>query len=78
MTMTMDELKAAAAAIAEELKSAGEALTPDQRRRFIDVRAALIHRGIYDPILGRFDSYTSPRASVGEVAEQLATLAATL
>ena len=78
MTMTMDELKANAAAIAEAMKSAGEALSPELRARFIDVRAALIHRGIFDPVLGRFDSYTAPRASVAEVAAQLATVAESL
>lgn len=76
--MTNEELKSAAAAVAGELQSAGETLTPALRQRFIDLRAALFHRGIYDPVLGRFDSYTSPRATNAEIATQLATLAESL
>jgi hypothetical protein len=72
------ELKTIAATVAEEMKRAGEVLTPDLRESFIDVRAALFQRGIYDPVLVRFDSATAPRATVAEVAEQLATVAASL
>ena len=61
-------------AIADEMKSAGETLTPELRQKFIDARAELFRRGIYDPVLVRFDSYTAPKASVAEVAEQLAKL----
>jgi len=42
------------------------------------VRAELFQRGIYDPVLVRFDSYTAPKASVSEVAEQLASVATNL
>ncbi len=66
-----------AAAVAEEMKGAS-AVSGDLRERFINVRAALFQRGIYDPVLVRFDSATAPRASTAEIAEQLATVAASL
>lgn len=72
------DLKANAAAVAAELKAAGDAITPELRQKFIEVRAELFQRGIYDPVLVRFDSYTAPKASVSEVAEQLATVAESL
>jgi len=71
------ELKTLAATVAEEMKSAS-AVSPDLRQRFIEVRAALFQRGIYDPVLVRFDSATAPAASLPEIAEQLATVAASL
>lgn len=77
ITIPLDELTALAASIAEEMKRA-TAITPDLRKRFIDVRAALFQRGIYDPVLVRFDSATAPQASVPEIAEELATVAASL
>jgi hypothetical protein len=42
------------------------------------VRAALFQRGIYDPILVRFDTATVPKASVDEVAEELEKVAMSL
>jgi hypothetical protein len=42
------------------------------------VRAHLFARGIYDPVLVRFDSATVPKAQVGEIAEQLAMVGAAL
>jgi len=65
-------------AIAEEMKAAGDSLSPELRQKFIAARAELYQRGIYDPVLVRFDSYTAPKASVAEVAEQLATVAESL
>ena len=53
-------------------------MSPQLREQFINVRAALFQRGIYDPVLVRFDSYTVSKASVEEIAEQLATVAASL
>ena len=74
----LEVLKEKAAAVAEEMKAAENALSNDLRARFIDVRAALFQRGIYDPVLVRFDSATAPKASVAEVGEQLATVAQSL
>lgn len=76
IAMPLDVLKTMAAETAEELKSG--AMTPQLRERFIEVRAALFQRGIYDPVLVRFDSSTAPKASLEEIAEQLATVAASL
>lgn len=73
--MTQDELKAAAAKVANDMRGAQEPLSAALRKQFIDVRAALFARGIYDPVLVRFDSATAPRASVQEIAEQLASVA---
>ena len=72
--MTHEDLKNVAATVAEELKTA-ETVSPELRERFINVRAELFQRGIYDPVLVRFDSATAPRASYSEVAEQLGTVA---
>lgn len=72
----LDRLKDMAAAVAEELGSGD--LTPALRERFINVRATLFQRGIYDPVLVRFDSATAPRASKDEIAAQLAKVAQSL
>lgn len=73
----VEELRTLAAAVAEELKGAA-AVTPELRERFINVRAVLFQRGIYDPVLVRFDSATAPPAPAQEIGEQLATVAASL
>jgi len=75
-TMTLAALKTEAAAVAEAMQS--RELDPALRTRFIAVRAALFQRGIFDPVLVRFDSATAPRASAREIAEQLATVATNL
>jgi hypothetical protein len=74
----VNDLKSLATAVAEELKSAPTPAPELLRARFIDIRTTLFQRGIYDPVLVRFDSATAPRASNEEVAEQLATVAAGL
>ena len=48
------------------------------REGFIDVRAALFQRGIYDPVLVRFDTATVTQASTQQIAEQLAVVAESL
>jgi len=68
----MEDFGAKAAAIAEELRHAGDVVTPELRARFIELRSEMFQRGIFDPVLVRFDSATAPRASVREIAEQLA------
>lgn len=73
-----EDLKELAALVAEELKGSPEPLPADVRERFINVRAALVQCGIYDPVLVRFDTISAPRASVREIAEQLATVAGAL
>ena len=71
----MDDFGTKAAAIAEELKRAGESISAELRARLIELRAEMFQRGIYDPVLVRFDSATAPRASVAEIAEQFAKYA---
>ncbi|HEY0158506.1 MAG TPA: hypothetical protein VGF28_14580 [Thermoanaerobaculia bacterium] len=71
----ISDLKVMAAEVAEELRSAGTPVTGPLRAHFITVRANLFQRGIYDPVLVRFDSATAPRATTEEVAEQLAAVA---
>jgi hypothetical protein len=73
--MTIDELKAEAAEVARGLAGAGEALPNDLRKRFIAVRAELFQRGVFDPLLARFDTATVPRASTAEIANELKLLA---
>jgi hypothetical protein len=90
---SLDELRTSAGAVAEALEAlpnAAEGAKPtgggsrhrsipeDLRKRFIDVRAALFQRGIYDPVLVRFDTASAPQATTGEIAAQLATIAASL
>ncbi len=76
IALPLEEVQSMAKAVAAEMKSApGGALPLALRRKFIDVRAALFQRGIYDPILVRFDSATSPPASLAEVAAELESVA---
>jgi hypothetical protein len=77
ITIPLDELKHQAAAIAAQLQ-ASDTVSPELRAQFIRVRAALFQRGIYDPMLVRFDSATAPRATPAEIGAQLATVAASL
>jgi hypothetical protein len=77
--LSIDEVKTMAAAIASEMQAAGDGAMPlGLRDRFINVRAALFQRGIYDPVLVRFDSATAPPASIAEVASQLRSVAEAL
>ena len=92
IAIPLEQLKAQAAAVAAELKTVSATAAPaatgggsrhrglpeDLRGRFIDVRAALFQRGIYDPVLVRFDTATGTQASTQEIAEQLETVAAAL
>lgn len=76
--MPLEQVKAAATSVSEQLKSAADPLTPALRKSFVDVRAALFQRGVFDPILVRFDSATVARASVAEIAEELGRVATSL
>ena len=75
--MTIEEFRAVVARLAEEMRRASD-LSADQRRRFIAVRAELSQRGVFDPILARFDTVTVTRASTQEVANELAAIAASV
>jgi hypothetical protein len=84
--MTLKELAAATAdalqavAPSEPVANTGggsrhRALPEDLRQQFIDVRAALFARGIYDPVLVRFDTATVAQAPTSEIGERLAAVA---
>lgn len=69
-----------AAASSEPIANTGggsrhRGLPEDLRQRFIDVRAALFARGVYDPLLVRFDTASVPQAPTNEIAERLAAVA---
>jgi hypothetical protein len=92
--MSRDQLKQTARQVAEELEAAAASAPPpppgsgggsihrglpeDLRKRFIDVRAVLFQRGIFDPVLARFDTATVPQASTQEIAAELARVADSL
>lgn len=77
--MPVAEIKTMAASVAQQMKSTAPGAIPkDLRARFIMVRAALFQRGIFDPVLVRFDSATVAQASPAEVADQLTRVAAAL
>jgi hypothetical protein len=91
---SLEELRALATAVSQEMLSASDseaeaitgtgggsrqrALPGELRVRFIAVRAALFQRGVYDPVLVRFDTATVPQASTRQIAEELAKLAESL
>lgn len=58
--------------------SAHRKLPESVRKTFIDLRGALFERGIYDPVLVRFDTATAPQAETQKVAEQLAAIGESL
>ena len=70
--MTMDEVTEIAAAFESN------AVTSEVRKRFIAVRTELFQRGIFDPILARFDTATVTKASAQEIAAQLRAIAESL
>jgi hypothetical protein len=77
--MTIPEIKQLAGQVAAEMKRIGSGPLPkDLRRHFIEVRSALFQRGVFDPVLVRFDSITAPPASPAEIGEELAKIASTL
>ena len=58
----------------------GESPTPPKelRARFVAIRAELFQRGIFDPILVRFDTATVTQASPREIADELTLVASNL
>lgn len=54
------------------------ALPEDLRQRFINVRTALVERGIFDQVLARFDTAAAPQETTLEIADELAKVASTL
>ena len=78
IAIPLERLKEMALAVCEDMKSAAAHVPPEVRERFINVRAALFQRGIYDPVLVRFDSATVAQASTQEIAAQLRIVAEAL
>jgi hypothetical protein len=80
--MTIEDLKTAAANVAREIRETGAAtnreLPKELRALFLAIRAELFQRGIFDPILTRFDSATVPQASPKEIADELNLLVSNL
>jgi len=92
-TMSLAQLKTTAVEVAAQMNglsgadatpgatgggSAHRGLPGDVHRRFIEVRSALIARGIFDPVLIRFDTATAPQASTAAIAQQLRAVAEAL
>jgi len=75
--MTIEQLKAAAADVAAALRES-DTPTKQLRDQFIAVRSELFRRGIFDPVLVRFDTITVSRASNQDIADQLAAIAESL
>lgn len=48
------------------------------RLRFLSLRSALFQRGVFDPVLVRFDTATGTQASNAEIADQLKAVASSL
>lgn len=73
-------LKERAEAVAASLRHAAQlpSLDPLLRAELIETRRELYTRGIYDPVLGSFDSVTVQHADLNTIAERLAAIAQTL
>ena len=74
--MAIEDLKAAAANVARELREGNQ--SKELRARFVAIRAELFQRGIFDPVLVRFDSATVPPITPAEAAVELAKVAEAL
>lgn len=86
-SLTDAELKSAAKAAADQIRSVAgsnaaepaptgggsrqRGLPEDLRKKIVDVRAALYQRGIFDPVLVRFDTASAPQASTLTIADAL-------
>lgn len=91
IALPLETLKPMARAVADELQTVASqppattgggsrqrGLPEELRERFINVRAALFQRGVYDPMLVRFDSATVTQAETREIGERLAAVIDTL
>ena len=59
------------------MRESGEP-SKELRARFVAIRAELFQRGIFDPILVRFDTASAPKASAAEIADELTIVASNL
>ena len=80
--MAIEDLKATATNVASALRGSAAKSNADLhaevRAQFVAIRAVLFQRGMFDPILARFDSATVPQASPQEVADELTLVASNL
>lgn len=91
--MTTEEIKAAAAELAGALQAAGGTAEPiggtgggslhrglpeELRARFVALRTALFQRGVFDPVLVRFDTASVAQAPNSEIAAELTKIAESL
>lgn len=80
--MAIEDLKTAAANVARDINASGAQsnrdLSKELRAQFVAIRAELFQRGMFDPVLVRFDSATVPQASPREIAEALTLVASNL
>ena len=60
---------------AHQVRLKNAMMNADLRERFIRVRAELFRRGIFNPVLARFDSHTVAPADALAVGKQLAAVA---
>ena len=60
---------------AHQIRLKNAMMNADLRERFIRVRVELFRRGIFDPVLARFDSHTVAPAGALEVGKHLAAVA---
>lgn len=74
--------RSAAGSAAEDLGTAidrnqltARRISADLRRRFLAFRTKLYTLGLYDPVLGSFDSATVKQADSDEIAQQLELVA---
>jgi hypothetical protein len=76
--MTPEQIQEMARTLAAELNQANAQPAADLRDRFIALRTELYRRGVFDPVLARFDTATVAKASLAEVAEHLEATAASV
>jgi hypothetical protein len=89
--LTLEQIREAAPKLAADLRahdadggdrasggSKHRQLPEELRTRFIRLRTSLFQRGVYDPVLVRFDTATAGQAKNGEIADQLDALATSL
>jgi hypothetical protein len=70
------DLRAEAALLATRFQQGP--VSAETRAQFIRFRTAMFERGIYDPVLSRFDSHTVQTAEPAEIGAQLEALAQSL
>jgi hypothetical protein len=74
----LDAASNAAEGSGQHQGSAHRGLPETVRKNFIDLRGELFERGVYDPVLVRFDTATAPQAETRKIAEQLSAIAESL